>query len=229
MGTTQGTQGFGSKGSAAPTALPLVHDPPGSARGNGGHGDKNRGGHGEDRAWKAQGTHLWHGLAPASGQLLLEEPAWSRQLSSARTEPHAEEMKVKNKSSPPQHHGMALLLSSTASCAAQRGRHSCGELGTAPYRGGSGPTARPAPTAPNRQDRGCGEMLDSARLRTHGDGAAKPPVLGEDVAADPAGRAGWKPRLPQGEGAQLSRTDVPHSAAPPSPPHSLGMLSQRRR
>lgn len=80
LGTTQGTQGFGSKGSAAPTALPLVHDPPGSARGNGGHGDKNRGGHGEDRAWKAQGTHLWHGLAPASGQLLLEEPAWSRQL-----------------------------------------------------------------------------------------------------------------------------------------------------
>lgn len=43
-------------------------------------GDKRWGGHGEDRAWKAQGTHLWHGLAPASGQLLPEEPAWSPQL-----------------------------------------------------------------------------------------------------------------------------------------------------
>lgn len=74
------TRGFGSEGSAAPTALPLVHDLPGSARRHKGHGDKHWGGHGEDRAWKAQGTHLWHGLAPASGQLLPEEPAWSRQL-----------------------------------------------------------------------------------------------------------------------------------------------------
>lgn len=112
---------------------------------------------------------------------------------------------------------MALLLSSTASCAAQRGRHSCGELGTAPYRGGSSPTAHPAPTAPNRQDRGCGEMLDSPRLRTRGEGGSKAPGAWGRCGCRPC----WKGRLeattsPRGRGSAEQDRDA-HLCCAPQP------------